>query len=118
MDHRTIVSFFTCQLVWVNRYTSSVWSFFEHNWLCIYIFSTHASERQQRHKSVDGDQSRNHQITLTVVCLARWILNLENRQGYVSADGSTSAPPFAFLDIATKAMAGAALRPFLARLLI
>lgn len=20
MDHRTIVSFFTCQLVWVNRY--------------------------------------------------------------------------------------------------
>ena len=21
MDHRTIVSFFTCQLVWVNRYT-------------------------------------------------------------------------------------------------
>ncbi len=22
MDHRTIVSFFTCQLVWVNRYES------------------------------------------------------------------------------------------------
>lgn len=22
MDHRTIVSFFTCQLVWVNRYVS------------------------------------------------------------------------------------------------
>lgn len=24
MDHRTIVSFFTCQLVWVNRYLNSV----------------------------------------------------------------------------------------------
>lgn len=23
MDHRTIVSFFTCQLVWVNRYSGS-----------------------------------------------------------------------------------------------
>lgn len=23
MDHRTIVSFFTCQLVWVNRYLAS-----------------------------------------------------------------------------------------------
>lgn len=23
MDHRTIVSFFTCQLVWVNRYSKS-----------------------------------------------------------------------------------------------
>lgn len=23
MDHRTIVSFFTCQLVWVNRYTAT-----------------------------------------------------------------------------------------------
>ena len=23
MDHRTIVSFFTCQLVWVNRYTDT-----------------------------------------------------------------------------------------------
>ncbi len=22
MDHRTIVSFFTCQLVWVNRYAA------------------------------------------------------------------------------------------------
>lgn len=22
MDHRTIVSFFTCQLVWVNRYST------------------------------------------------------------------------------------------------
>lgn len=26
MDHRTIVSFFTCQLVWVNRYfLSAMW---------------------------------------------------------------------------------------------
>ncbi|WP_139751343.1 hypothetical protein, partial [Aeromonas media] len=24
MDHRTIVSFFTCQLVWVNRYLLSL----------------------------------------------------------------------------------------------
>lgn len=24
MDHRTIVSFFTCQLVWVNRYALGV----------------------------------------------------------------------------------------------
>lgn len=24
MDHRTIVSFFTCQLVWVNRYENIV----------------------------------------------------------------------------------------------
>lgn len=24
MDHRTIVSFFTCQLVWVNRYRAAV----------------------------------------------------------------------------------------------
>lgn len=24
MDHRTIVSFFTCQLVWVNRYVERV----------------------------------------------------------------------------------------------
>lgn len=24
MDHRTIVSFFTCQLVWVNRYDVQV----------------------------------------------------------------------------------------------
>lgn len=25
MDHRTIVSFFTCQLVWVNRYKAGTW---------------------------------------------------------------------------------------------
>ena len=25
MDHRTIVSFFTCQLVWVNRYAPRAW---------------------------------------------------------------------------------------------
>ena len=25
MDHRTIVSFFTCQLVWVNRYGKTSW---------------------------------------------------------------------------------------------
>lgn len=25
MDHRTIVSFFTCQLVWVNRYVFSTY---------------------------------------------------------------------------------------------
>ena len=24
MDHRTIVSFFTCQLVWVNRYLNAM----------------------------------------------------------------------------------------------
>ena len=26
MDHRTIVSFFTCQLVWVNRYISRAYA--------------------------------------------------------------------------------------------
>lgn len=29
MDHRTIVSFFTCQLVWVNRYLVRGHSWFE-----------------------------------------------------------------------------------------
>ena len=28
MDHRTIVSFFTCQLVWVNRYVNEVYTTF------------------------------------------------------------------------------------------
>lgn len=28
MDHRTIVSFFTCQLVWVNRYPPTIWNTF------------------------------------------------------------------------------------------
>lgn len=32
MDHRTIVSFFTCQLVWVNRYRASAWHGIQAAW--------------------------------------------------------------------------------------
>ena len=50
MDHRTIVSFFTCQLVWVNRYDNPAIA--EKDYYVVQLLKLLASHYCQHHTMV------------------------------------------------------------------
>lgn len=64
MDHRTIVSFFTCQLVWVNRYHSAIFRSFLTLTPKSMIVNSEIPDRYPRNPSVFSFKSMTHYLCL------------------------------------------------------